>query len=415
MSQAVNSLSVDLAARCRVNFPQLQVKVHNQPLLYLDSAATTLKPTPVIQALEQYYRQEVANVHRGAHWLSDQGTFKYEEARTKVQKFINAKSPNEIIFTKGTTEGLNLLARSYAGHFLQKGDEILLTEMEHHSNIVPWQLVAEEKGLKIQVVPINERGELIWGEFTKSLNKKTKLVSFVSCSNALGTLNPVAEMIAEVKRVCEAVTVVDAAQSVSARPTDVQSWDCDFMVFSGHKIFGPTGIGVLYGREDLLNKMPPYQGGGSMISQVSFTKTSYLPAPQRFEAGTPHIAGAIGLAAALDYVQQLGFGVIQQHEEALLTEAEIKLSQIPGLKWIGQPQQRLNILSFLIEGIHPSDIGQVLDQMGVAVRTGHHCCQPIMDYFKIPGTVRASFSVYNSVEDVDRLYQALLKARGLFL
>lgn len=381
-------------------------------MVYLDSAATTLKPQAVIDRLTKVYSFEVSNVHRGAHDLSDRATVSYEGARETVRKFLNAKQASEIIFTKGTTEGLNLVAQSYARAFLKEGDEILLTEMEHHSNIVPWQLVAKEKGFKIITAPITSQGEIDVAGFQKKLSEKTKLVSLVHVSNALGTINPVVDLVKMAKDV-GAVTVVDAAQSVTAGPVDVQKIGCDFLAFSGHKLFGPNGIGALYGRNELLNKMPPYQGGGSMIGRVTFADTTFLDAPQRFEAGTPPVAEAIGMAAAIDYFQSLGIENVKMHKRNLLEKTTQMLREFPNIQLVGEAASKTSIVSFLLKGAHPADVGPLLDQQGIAVRCGHHCNQPLMDYLKIPGTVRASFSIYNSEDDIEILRKGLIKAQEI--
>ncbi|MCB0341190.1 MAG: cysteine desulfurase [Pseudobdellovibrionaceae bacterium] len=394
-------------------FPLAVHEVNGQPLVYLDSAATTLKPEVVIDRMEQFYRYQTANVHRGAHFLSDRATEMFEQARSAIASFINANSSSEIVFTRGTTESINLVAQSFGRSQLKPGDEIILTEMEHHSNIVPWQLVAEATGAVIKVIPVDDSGDLVLTEYEKLLSRRTKIVSVVVCSNSLGTVNPVKAIIEKAKTV-NATVVLDAAQSISALPTDVQDLDCDFLAFSGHKIFGPYGIGVLYGKEELLNRMPPYQGGGSMIDTVSFKKTTFLQAPTRFEAGTPNISGAIGLGTAIEFVNSIGLGRIKQHEEALLSYATKRVSEIPGLSVIGTSPSKANILSFLIDEIHPADVASLLDQQGVAVRSGHHCCQPLMERFKIRGTLRASFSVYNNASDVDVLVAALKKAKEFF-
>jgi len=393
-------------------FPQLKATVRGGRLVYLDSAATTLKPQAVIDRITKVYSQEVSNVHRGAHDLSDRATAAYEGARETVRQFLNASQTSEIIFTKGTTEGLNLVAQSYARAFLKEGDEILLTEMEHHSNIVPWQLVAKEKGFKIVAAPITPQGEIDIEGFQKKLSQKTKLVSFTHISNALGTINPVVDLVKMAKEV-GAVTVIDAAQSVSSEKMDVQKIGCDFLAFSGHKLFGPNGIGALYGRNELLNKMPPYQGGGSMIGRVTFADTTFLEAPQRFEAGTPPVAEAIGMAAAIDYFQSLGIENVKAHKKSLLLKATQMLREFPNIQIVGEAKNKTSVISFLLKGSHPSDVGPLLDQQGIAVRCGHHCNQPLMDYLKIPGTVRASFSLYNSEEDIDVLRKGLMKAQEI--
>lgn len=394
-------------------FPQTQQQVNGRPLVYLDSAATALKPDSVIQRIQKYYDSEVANVHRGAHYFADQGTGFYEQARERVRNFINARSANEIVFTRGTTESLNLIASSFGGANLKPGDEILLTQLEHHSNIVPWQLVAEKNGARIQVADIDDNGNLNLESFQGLLSEKTKIVSFLYVSNALGTVTPLKEMI-RLSKQAGATTVVDAAQSVTTMKTDVADWDCDFLVFSGHKAFGPTGIGVLYGKENLLNEMPPWQGGGSMIDHVSFSKTTYLQAPQRFEAGTPNVAGAIGLDAALVFLEEVGIEQVRATEQKLVNATVDELSTIEGARLIGTPEHRMNVVSFELEGVHHGDLGTLLDQQGVAVRVGHHCCQPLMERLNIRGTVRASFSVYNEEKDVEQLIAAVRKAKEFF-
>ncbi len=394
-------------------FPQTQLNVNGHPLVYLDSAATSLKPKSVIQRVQSYYESEVANVHRGAHFFANQGTGFYEQAREVVAHFLNASSASEIIFTRGTTESLNLIAASYGSAKLNPGDEILLTQLEHHSNIVPWQMIAHKTGAKIRVADIDGNGNLDIASFKNQLTENTKIVSFLYVSNALGTVVPLKEMVALAKKV-GAVIVVDAAQSITTIKTDVQKWGCDFLVFSGHKAFGPTGIGVLYGKQNLLNEMPPWQGGGSMIDQVSFSKTTYLSSPQRFEAGTPNVAGAIGLRAAIDFINEIGIDEISSKESQLMKLAIEELSAIDGLKIIGQPNKQMNVVSFELEGIHHGDLGALLDQQGVAVRVGHHCCQPLMSRLGILGTTRASFSIYNEEQDVERLVSAVRKAKEFF-
>jgi cysteine desulfurase/selenocysteine lyase len=397
----------------KVLFPQTRTRINGQSLVYLDGAATTLKPAVVIDAVTRYYSEQVANVHRGAHHLADAGTSLYEGARAQVAKFIGASSPDEVIFTRGTTEGINLVASSFAQSYLKPGDEILITELEHHSNIVPWQIAAQKTGAVLRVVPILDSGDLDLKAYSELLSSKTKIVSFLSASNALGVVNPVVEMIQMAKTV-GAKTLVDAAQSMTTLPTDVRAWDCDFLVFSGHKVFGPTGIGVLYGKKDVLNAMPPYQSGGSMIDQVTFEATTYLPAPQRFEAGTPNIEGAIGLGVAVDFIERVGLKVIHANESHLVNKSIDRLSNVPGVRLIGSPAQRINVVSFLIEGVHYGDVGALLDQQGIAVRVGHHCCQPLMRRLGVAGTVRASFSLYNDESDVDRLVDGIKKVKEFF-
>ena len=400
--------------RIRADFPNLACQIHGHPLVYLDNAATTMKPTMVIEAITNHYRAETSNVHRGLHHLSMLATEKYEEARQKIVTFINAASEREIIFTKGTTEAINLAASSYGGHFLKAGDEILVSQMEHHSNIVPWQLLCQSRGMRLKVIPIDESGQLRMDKFSELLTDRVRLVALVFISNALGTINPVQQIIEEAHDM-GAVVLLDAAQAMAHLEVDVQELDCDFLAFSGHKMFGPTGIGVLYGKERLLEEMPPYQGGGDMIRHVTFAKTTYNSLPYKFEAGTPPIAQAIGLGAAIDYIETLGFGKIIEHENLLLAHATEKLRRIAGLRIIGTAAHKAAICSFSLENIHPHDLGTFLDQQGIAVRTGHHCAQPVMDFFGLPATTRASFSLYNSNEEVDLLAAAIEKARSFFL
>lgn len=398
--------------KLRDSFPALRQKVNGAPLVYLDSAATALKPQEVVDVIAEFYAHETANVHRGAHYLSDRATQKFENARQAVCDFLCARNANEIVFTKGTTESINLVAQSWGRRFLRAGDEIILSEMEHHSNIVPWQMLAEDLGMKINYIGVSELGELDYAHYKELLNERTKLVSLTHCSNTLGTFNDIEKFISEAKKF-GAKTLVDAAQSVTFHEIDVQRLGCDFLAFSGHKLYGPYGVGVLYGREALLNEMPPYQGGGAMISQVTKDKTTYLNAPQRFEAGTPNISGVIGLGAAIEYVTGLDRAKILKHEKELVQRASDQLKSIKGLRFIGESPTRVNILSFVVNGLHPADIGQILDQQGVAVRVGHHCTQPLMARFGVTGTVRTSFGVYNTVEDVDIFVSALKKAQEL--
>ncbi|MBW1790808.1 MAG: cysteine desulfurase [Deltaproteobacteria bacterium] len=400
--------------RIRADFPNLACQIHGHPLVYLDNAATTMKPTMVIEAITNHYRAETSNVHRGLHHLSMLATEKYEEARQKIVTFINAASEREIIFTKGTTEAINLAASSYGGHFLKAGDEILVSQMEHHSNIVPWQLLCQSRGMRLKVIPIDESGQLRMDKFRELLTDRVRLVALVFISNALGTINPVRQVIEEAHDM-GAVVLIDAAQAMAHLEVDVQELDCDFLAFSGHKMFGPTGIGVLYGKERLLEQMPPYQGGGDMISHVTFSKTTYDSLPYKFEAGTPPIAQAIGLGAAIDYIETLGFSKIIEHESLVLAHATEQLGKIAGLRIIGTAAHKAAICSFSLENIHPHDLGTFLDQQGIAVRTGHHCAQPVMDFFGLSATTRASFSLYNSIEEVDLLATAIEKARSFFL
>jgi cysteine desulfurase/selenocysteine lyase len=390
----------------RADFPILSVEVYGKPLVYLDNAATAQKPRSVLERLEYYYMQENANVHRGVHRLSERATYAYEQAREKVCDFLGARSSEEIIFTRGTTEAINLVAQSYGRSKLRAGDEILITWMEHHSNIVPWQLLCEQTGAVLRVAPINDRGELILEEFARLLTPRTRIVAVGHISNALGTINPV-ERIIELAHAQGAVVLVDGAQAVAHLPVHVRDLGCDFYAFSGHKVFAPTGIGVLWGRRELLDAMPPWQGGGDMIASVSFTKTTYSGLPTKFEAGTPHIAGAIGLGAALDYVQELGWEAITAHEHHLLEYGTRALSKVPGLRFIGTARDKAGVFSFVVDGIHPHDLGTILDREGVAIRTGHHCAQPVMDRFGVPATARASLAFYNTTEEIDALVRGL--------
>jgi cysteine desulfurase/selenocysteine lyase len=397
----------------RRDFPVIDQVINGKRLAYLDSGATTLKPLSVVDELDRYYRLETANVHRGLYWLSENATRKFEESRDKVSAFINSPDRKQVIFTKGTTESINLVAQSYVRKFLKAGDEILLTQMEHHSNIVPWQMIAEENDLKIRVIPINQAGEIIWDEFVKLLTPKVKFISVVYVSNALGTINPVKEIIAAAHKI-GAKVFVDAAQAVAHTKVDVQDLDVDFLGFSGHKMFGPTGVGVLYGKEDLLNAMPPYQGGGDMIDVVTFEKTTYNNLPHKFEAGTPSISAVIGLGSAVDYINKVGIDTIHKVEEELLEYATKKLSSIPGLRIFGTAKNKASVISFGLEGIHPHDIASLIDKEGVAIRTGHHCAQPLMKFFNVPATCRASLSIYNNQEDIDQLYAGLVKVKTFF-
>ena len=397
----------------RKDFPLLQqASVYGIPLVYLDNAATTQKPQVVLDTLEQYYAGYNSNVHRGVHQLSQQATEAYEQARKTVAAYINAAHSKEIIFTKGTTDGINLVASSFGRKYLQAGDVVLISAMEHHSNIVPWQIICEEKGAELKVIPINERGELRMDAFSKLLDDKVKIVAVTYVSNTLGTVNPVREIIAQA-HARNIPVLLDAAQGIQHIAIDVQELQPDFLAFSSHKVYGPTGIGVLYGKEDWLDKMPPYQGGGDMIKTVTFAKTIYNELPYKFEAGTPHIAGAIGLDAALNYVNQIGIDKIAHWEEQLQEYALQQLQQVDGIRFIGQAAHRAASISFLVDEIHPYDLGELLDKQGVAVRTGHHCTEPLMDIFKIPGTVRASLSVYNTFEDIDKLVAAVNRGAAM--
>lgn len=407
----MNSFDVD---KIRADFPILHQQVNGQPLVYLDNAATTQKPNAVIDAITDYYRQDNSNVHRGAHTLADRATVKFEAAREKLAHFLNAESSKQIIWTRGTTESINLVAHCWGSINLQAGDRILVSAMEHHSNIVPWQLIAEKTGAQVEPIPVDETGSINMLAFDSVLNPKVKMVAVGHVSNAMGSINPVEDIIALSHKV-GAKVLIDGAQAVSHFAVDVQKLDCDFYVFSGHKLFGPTGIGVLYGKQAILETMPPYQGGGEMIETVSFTKTTFNQLPYKFEAGTPDIAGAIGFGAAIDYLNQLDREAAAAHEMALLRYAEEKARATSGMKLIGTSENKTSVMSFLIEGAHPADVGVLLDKQGIAVRTGNHCAQPIMDQFGIPGTVRASFSFYNTFEEVDRLFAAIEKAKTFLL
>ena len=397
----------------RQDFPILSTAVRGKPLVYLDNAATTQKPRQVIDVLNDYYRSYNSNIHRGLHTLSEQATNAYEAARGKVRAFINAASDKEVIFTRGTTEGINLVAQSYGRSRLTAGDEIIVSEMEHHSNIVPWQLLREQTGATLKVTPINDAGELMMDEYAKLLSDKTRIVAVAHVSNALGTVNPVAA-IAQLAREAGAVVVLDGAQAAPHEKIDVQALDCDFYAFSGHKLFGPTGVGALYGKQALLEDMPPYQGGGDMIKMVTFAKTLYNDLPYKFEAGTPYIAGVIGLGAAVDYVNETGMERIADYEQALLQYAAAKVGAIAGVRLIGTAKERAGVLSFVVDGIHPHDLGTLLDHEGIAVRAGHHCAMPVMERFGIPATARASFAFYNTFEEVDKLTAAIHKAISVF-
>lgn len=389
----------------RSQFPILEVEINGKPLIYFDNGATTQKPKRVLRRMAEYYANENANIHRGVHTLSQNATSSYEEARTTIQKYLGAKESHEIIFTRGTTDSINLVAFSF-GELLNPNDEIIISEMEHHSNIVPWQMLCERKNCLLKIIPMNEKGELVLDEYLKLLTPKTKLVSVSHVSNALGTINDVKFIIDEAHKVGSKV-LIDGAQSIQHLKVNVQELDCDFYAFSGHKLFGPTGIGVLYGKEDILNQMPPYQGGGDMIKEVTLEKTIYNELPHKFEAGTPHIAGGIGLGEAFKFLETLNMTEVEKYEHELLAYATEKLSQIEGLKLYGTAKNKTSVVSFLIEGVHPYDVGVLLDKMGIAVRTGHHCAQPIMDQFCIPGTIRASFALYNTKEEVDTFINAL--------
>jgi len=409
---AVSKMKYDVN-RIREDFPILKKKVHNKNLVYLDNAATTQKPTYVIDKVNKYYTSMNANIHRGVHALSQEATEEFESARIQIKQFINALGKNEIIFTRGTTEAINLVANSYGRKNINEGDEIIISNMEHHSNIVPWQMLCEEKKSKLRIIPINDDGELIVEQFEKLINERTKFISLVYVSNSLGTINPVKKII-DYAHQFKIPVMLDAAQAVNHIKVDVQKLNCDFLAFSGHKIYGPTGIGALYGKVELLEAMPPYQGGGDMISKVTFEKTTYNELPHKFEAGTPDIAGAIGLGAAIEYVNKTGIENIKEHETSLLEYATKQIAEVPGLKIIGNAKEKTSVLSFVLDNIHPHDIGTFLDFEGVAIRTGHHCTQPLMQRFKIPATSRASFAMYNTKEEVDILIQGLKKIIEVF-
>ncbi len=397
----------------RDDFPILQTSLYGKPLVYLDNAATTQKPFSVIEAESHYYRNDNANVHRGIHALSQRATDAYEAARVKVQQFINAASPNEIIFVRGTTEAINLVAQSYGRGRFKAGDEIILSQMEHHSNIVPWQILCEQTGAHLRVIPVNNIGELEFEAYNRLLSPRTRLVAVGHVSNALGTINPVRAII-DLAHTRGVPVLLDGAQAIAHLPVDVQALDCDFYAFSGHKLYGPTGVGVLYAKSALLEAMPPYQGGGDMIRSVSFEGTTYNTIPYKFEAGTPNIAGVIGLGAAVDYISGIGFDALLVNEGELLTYATEALGGIPGLGIIGNAQEKIGILSFVLDGVHAHDIGTILDRQGVAIRTGHHCTMPLMERLGIAATARASFALYNTKSEVDKLVAAIYEVKGLF-
>ena len=403
----------DIVLNIRDQFPILHQKVHGHPLIYFDNAATSQKPLKVINAISEYYLQENSNIHRGAHYLSNQATEKYEKSREAVRRLINAESTEEIILTKGTTESINLVASCLSQYLFQPGDEILISGLEHHANIVPWQIAAEQKGALIKVIPILDSGELDLVAFKNLLSPKTKLLALSHISNALGTINPVEEMIALAKEK-GALVLIDGAQSAPHMLVDVQALDCDFFCFSAHKIYGPTGIGVLYGKKAQLEKMPPYQSGGEMIKEVTFKGTTFNDLPYKFEAGTPNIAGGIGLLAAVEFLEEVGLEHIARREAELLAYATKKLKELGGIQFVGEAKEKAAVISFLVDGIHPSDLGSVLDKLGIAVRTGHHCAQPIMDRFEIPGTVRASFAVYNTENEIDMFIEGIEKVKKMF-
>jgi cysteine desulfurase/selenocysteine lyase len=396
----------------RRDFPILSQQVNGKPLVYLDNGASSQRPEAVLQAMDRYYREMHSNVHRGAHTLGDRATSAFEGAREKVQKFLNAPSSRQIIWTRGTTEAINLVANGLAEK-LKPGDEILLSQMEHHANIVPWQMLAERTGAKVVAIQVTPEGELDMESFHCLLGERTRILAFNHVSNALGTINPVADMVAKAKAQ-GVITLIDGAQAVPHFQVDVQALDCDFYVFSAHKLFGPTGIGVLYGKADLLEAMPPWQGGGEMIERVSFTGTTYNTLPYKFEAGTPAVAEAVGLGAAIDYLASLDRGAMEAAENALLLRANELVASVPGMTVVGTAANKVPVMSFTIEGLHPSDIGTLLDQQGIAVRTGHHCAMPLMEFYEIPGTARASFAFYNTLEEVEQLFTALRKIQSRF-
>lgn len=405
-------MSIDIQ-RIREDFPILKKEIYGRPLVYLDNAATTQKPSCVVEMIEKGYYDCNANIHRGVHFLSQQATEAHESARKVVQRFINAEHPHEVIFTRGTTEAINLVAHSFGLGLCEEGDEIIVSQMEHHSNIVPWQLIREIRGIKLRVVPFDEKGVLLIDEYRKLFSEKTKMVAITHVSNALGTVNPIRHLV-EIAHSQGVPVLVDGAQSVPHCKIDVQDLDVDFLAFSGHKIYGPTGIGVLYGKEKWLEKLPPYQGGGEMIKKVTFEKTTYNELPFKFEAGTPDYIGSTALAAALDYVSEIGMENIAAHEKKLLSYATLRMREVDGLRFVGESPEKSGLISFLLGNIHPYDTGSILDKLGVAVRTGHHCAEPVMDAFGIEGTVRASFAIYNTKEEVDVLIAGLERVNKMF-
>jgi len=410
MSRGATALEVD---RIRADFPILRQRIRGKPLIYLDNAATSQKPQVVIDAITRFYSAENANIHRGVHYLSERATVAYDQARERVARFIKARSASEVIFTRGTTDGINLVAQTYGRTSVRAGDDIVITAMEHHSNIVPWQLLCEQNGAALKAAPFNDAGELQIDTFERLLTTRTRLVAIVHVSNALGTINPIKHLITLAHRRGIPV-LVDAAQAIPHIPVDVQDLDCDFLVFSGHKVFGPTGVGVLYGREALLENMPPYQGGGDMISTVTLQRSTWAPLPAKFEAGTPMIAEVIGLGAALNYVTDVGLDRIAAHEHDLLSYATDRLRAIEGIRLIGTAREKAAVLGFVIDGVHPHDIGTILDDQGIAIRAGHHCAQPVMDRYGVPATARASFAFYNTHAEVDALAEGLLTVKKVF-
>ncbi len=399
--------------KIREDFPILKTKVRNKPLVYFDNAATTQKPQQVIDTLNKYYTSMNSNIHRGVHYLSGVATDAFEEARIKIKNFINAASEKEIIFTKGTTESINLVSNSFGRSNIKEGDEIIISNMEHHSNIVPWQLICNEKKAKLRIIPIDDNGEIIFDEFVKLISEKTKLISVVYISNSLGTINPVKDII-EIAHKYNIPVLLDAAQTVNHKTVDVQELDCDFLAFSGHKLYGPTGIGVLYGKEKILESMSPFMGGGDMIAKVTFKETTFNELPYKFEAGTSNIADAFSLGTAIDYITSIGMEKIVVHEASLLDYTTQRLKEVPGLKIIGNAKQKSAVISFVFDNIHPHDVGTFLDFEGVAVRTGHHCTQPVMERYNIPATSRVSFGLYNTIEEVDILVDALKRIVEVF-
>lgn len=410
MPAASDKLNIEAIRR---DFPILNLKVHGRQLVYLDNAATTQKPQVVLDAIQRYYTEQNSNVHRGVHYLSQLATREYEGARVKIQRFINAAESHEVIFTHGATEGINLIASSYGRKFVHEGDEVIISAMEHHSNIVPWQMLCEQVGAKLRIIPINEKGELLIDDLEAMINARTRLIALVHLSNALGTINPVKRVI-DIAHSHDVPVLLDGAQATSHLKIDVQELDCDFYVFSGHKVCGPTGIGVLYGKSQWLESMPPFMGGGDMISSVSFEKTTYNSLPYKFEAGTPNIEGAIGLGVAIDYLTGIGIDRIAAYENELLDYATEVIGSIPGVKLIGTAREKSSVLSFTLENIHPHDIGTILDQEGIAIRAGHHCAQPVMKFFNVPATARASFSFYNTKQEIDTLAEGIQRVIEVF-
>jgi cysteine desulfurase / selenocysteine lyase len=413
MTIAANAPTAFDVHRVRRDFPIFGDPLNGMPLIYLDNASTAQKPQAVLDSLTRFYTQECANIHRGVHYLSERATESYETSRSKLRRFLHASSNNEIIFVRGTTEGVNLVAQTYGRTHVGPNDEVLISAMEHHSNIVPWQMLCEEKGSRLRVVRINTAGEFVFEQYEKLLSPKTRLVAVTGVSNALGTVNPVREII-RLAHERSIPVLIDGAQMVPHMPVDVQALDCDFFVFSGHKMYGPTGIGVLYAKERLLDLMPPYQGGGDMISSVTFEKTIYETLPYKFEAGTPNVAGAIGLGAAVDYLQSIGLENISAHEQELLRYCSLTLGAMDDLRIIGTAKDKSSVISFILEGVHPHDIGTVLDNEGIAIRAGHHCAQPVMDFYGIPATARVSFGLYNTREDIEALMRGLKKIKEVF-